>query len=111
MRKYAPILWMMSYCCWAWAAEPAELRIQHWERCGDLFDARHVQICLTISGVAPEKATLRFNHKTVPPAQLQRDNQVWRVKFLRADMASGPLWLEQGEQKSNAVWISGGDSH
>lgn len=111
MRKYLPILWMMSYCCWAWAAEPAELRIQHWERCGDLFDARHVHICLTISGVAPEKATLRFNHKTVPPAQLQRDNQVWRVKFLRADMASGPLWLEQGEQKSNAVWISGGDSH
>lgn len=111
MGKYFNVL-LLSCCCWAWDAQASgdELRIRHWERCSDLFDAKRVEICLTVAGTTKSTA-IRFNNKTVPGAQIQRNEQLWRVQFPRAQMTSGPLWLEQGEQKSNAVWISRGDSH
>ena len=113
MRKYVNILWMISYCCWTFAAENSvsELRIQHWERCGDLFDVNQVQICMTISGDVNEKTITRFNHKIVPTAQIHKEKHFWRVTLTRTAMTSGPLWLEQNDRKSNAVWVSRGDSH
>lgn len=110
MGRYINVV-LLSFCICVGAAQATDnLRIRHWERCGDLFDSKQIEICLTVAGAA-KTTNIRFNNKIVRSEQIQRNEHVWRVHFSRAQMVSGPLWLEHGENKSNAVWISRGDSH
>lgn len=104
---------LMFYPIWADSKEPsqADLRIVHWVRCGDLLDKQQLEICLTLSGELKADATLHFNNKALPASQLPLKDKVLRLSLSSPDIASGPLWLEQGGRKSNAVWVSRGQSH
>lgn len=101
---------LLASCGWAWGASD-DLRIQHWERCGNLFDAKKIEICLTVTGSAADKANIRFNDKIVPSVRIRREQRGLRVTFRRNEMVSGPLWIEESGRQSNAVWISRGDSY
>lgn len=107
MFKYSGILmWML--CSTVAGNEP---RIHHWERCGDLLDVQRFEICLTVSGTLGTKPVLNFNGKSTEIAAGQMTGDRLRVNLARSDFQSGPLWLAQGNQSSNAVWISRGGSH
>lgn len=91
------------------AAEP--LRITQLQRCGDLLERQQPTFCLRTTGLQPGQWQLRLNGQTLDTGQLSQEQDQLRLRIDAAQADSGPLWLEQQGQASNAVWLSLGSSH
>ncbi len=100
-------LLLMTNTCFA-----DSLRIKHLERCGDILDVKTQEFCLIVSGVSAEqKPTIKLNGKKIPAAKTKTENNLLRVSLASRQYDSGPLWIEDGQQASNAVWLSLKGSH
>lgn len=90
----------------------ASLRIEHLERCGDLFNERRQEFCLRIAGdVSAGKLTIKLDGKSLPDAQIKRDENALHIRISSRRYNSGPLWIEHNKLASNAVWLSLNRSH
>lgn len=85
------------------------LRLKDLQRCGDLFSSDELTFCLRSEGLAKGEPKLLLNGKPVK-AERRGDARL-RLSLRKQDHKSGPLWLEQGEQRSNAVWLTLNGSH
>lgn len=85
------------------------LRLKDLQRCGDLFNSDELTFCLRGEGLAKGEPKLLLNGKPLK-AERRGDGRL-RLTLRKADHESGPLWLEQGEQRSNPVWLTLNGSH
>ncbi|MCB8889171.1 S8 family serine peptidase [Vreelandella malpeensis] len=94
------------------AGAPADtpLRIEQLQRCGDLLDADAPTFCLAVAGLEEAELTLLLDGVALDPAQIERKPQRLRLTLDPATR-SGPLWLAQGERRSNPVWLTRQGSH
>ena len=85
------------------------LRLKELQRCGDLFASDELTFCLRSEGLGKGELKLQLNDK---PVEVERrgDDRL-RLTLRKAEHASGPLWLEQGGQRSNPVWLTLNGSH
>jgi hypothetical protein len=83
------------------------LRITQLQRCGDLLDDSR-EYCLQARGLAEGDLHVRLGEATLEAKRIQRDGQ--RLRLTLPDGPGAPLWLQQGEQRSNPVWLSRGRS-
>lgn len=90
-------------------AEP--LRIKHLVRCGDFFAAEFQEFCISVGdAIGKNKLQIKLGDKKLPQQQVKLDGNKIRIKVPR-NYESGPLWIEQGEEKSNPVWLSMKGNH
>lgn len=90
-------------------AEESGLRIKDLQRCGDLFSTEQLTFCLRGEGVDDDDLKVMLRAK---PIDVSRDGDgQLRLALNRKDHQSGPLWLEQGERRSNPVWLTLNASH
>lgn len=88
------------------------LRIDHLERCGDFFAQAEQEFCVSTQGKLVDKELqVLLGGKVLSPAAVKRNGGILRIKIASADFNSAPLWLEQGQEKSNPVWLSLKGSH
>lgn len=88
------------------------LRIQHLERCGDFFEQSQQEFCIRIKGkLIGNQLKVKLGNKPLTDQQIKLEGNVLRLKLIAADHDSGPVWLEQGGEKSNPVWLSLKASH
>ena len=87
------------------------LRIDHLERCGDLFSQTEQAFCISTQGKLVDKdLRVLVDGKALATSVIKRSGSVLLIK-IAADSRSAPLWLEQGGEKSNPVWLSVKSSH
>lgn len=87
------------------------LRIQHIQRCGDLLDTVQREYCLTVKGIAGDSLRVQLNGKRLPDRNITYEAGQVRLALAAKHYQSGPLWLEQDDEKSNPVWLSLKSSH
>lgn len=88
------------------------LRIQHLERCGDVFAQEQQEFCISTTGkITAKNLQIHLEDKLLTSDSVQQKGKILRIKINTADYKSGPLWLEQGDEKSNPVWLSLQSSH
>lgn len=87
------------------------LRLERLQRCDDLLGREQQTFCLGVRGLKPGAMQLKLDGKVLPDGLLQRDGERLKLRLGSAHWRSGPLWLEQGGQSSNAVWLSLAGSH
>lgn len=106
----SPIFWLMFFLSGAAIAEP--LRIKHLERCGDFFTQAEQEFCVSTQGrLIDKELRVLLGGKELSPAAVKRNGGMLRIKIATADFNSGPMWIEQGQEKSNPVWLSLKGSH
>ena len=86
-------------------------RIEQLQRCEDLLAAERQTFCLRISGLTAEPLQITLHDKRIPTGSVARTGDTLRLTLPAADYTSGPLWLQQGGQASNPVWLSLKSSH
>lgn len=91
------------------AAEEPGLRIKDLQRCGDLFATDQMSFCLRGEGIGSGDLEIKLRGKEVQASE-SGENRL-RLTLSKADHQSGPLWLEQGERRSNPVWLTFNGSH
>lgn len=87
------------------------LRVERLQRCDDLLGREQQTFCLGVRGLKPGAVQLKLDGKAVPGQVIERDGERLKLRLSAADWRSGPLWLEQEGQSSNAVWLSMAGSH
>ncbi|MEK1904474.1 MAG: S8/S53 family peptidase [Pseudomonas sp.] len=89
-------------------AEPATepLRIKQLQRCGDLLQPTTQDFCLRAQGLQDGELRVLLGGQVLAPEQLRRDGQQLYLHVDAEQVRSAPLWLEQGTQASNPVWLS-----
>lgn len=87
------------------------LRVERLQRCDDLLGREQQTFCLGVRGLKPGAVQLKLDGKVLPDRLLERDGEQLKLRLGSADWRSGPLWLEQGGESSNAVWLSLAGSH
>lgn len=90
-------------------ADERPLRLKDLQRCGDLFSSEQLTFCLRSEGIARDDLKVMLRNKPVEVTQ-EKNGQL-RLTLNRQDHQSGPLWLEQGERRSNPVWLTLNGSH
>lgn len=102
----------LSVSLLASAASYAEgLRIQHLTRCGDFFDEKVQEFCISVSGKrAGGKLQIKLGERTLTTEQVKHDSDLIRIRLPR-DYESAPLWFELNGEQSNPVWLSMKGSH
>lgn len=93
-------------------AHADSLRIEQLERCGDFFEQRYQEFCINTQGkLVGDQLQVKLGKHTLPRQLVQRKGQLLRIKISPTEYESSPLWLEQGDIKSNPVWLSLNGSH
>lgn len=87
------------------------LRVERLQRCDDLPGRERQTFCIGVQGLKAGAVQLKLDGKSVPNQAFERDGERLKLRLSAADWRSGPLWLEQGGQSSNAVWLSMAGSH
>lgn len=87
------------------------LRIEQLQRCGDLLEQERQEFCLRIRGLEDGDLRVSLGERELPAASIRREGEQLRLSLASADHRSAPLWLEQGERRSNSVWLSLRGSH
>lgn len=89
------------------------LRIKQLQRCGDLLQTQEMTFCLRATGLDGDTADLRvlLDGKPVAQDDLLLEGETLRLTLRARERQSGPLWLERGEHRSNAAWLSLQSSH
>ncbi len=111
MRSLAPYLSILSLALGpdTFAAEADPLRLKQLQRCGDLLATQQVTFCLRSAGLASGHVTAKLAGK--PVEAIRAADGRLRLKLNRDHHQSGPLWLEQGDRRSNPVWLTLKGSH
>lgn len=111
MRHLPPCLsaLFLAVCLGSATAAEQPLRVKDLQRCGDLFSTAQLTFCLRSEGVT--KADLKVMLGGKPVEATQERNGRLRLTLAREDHQSGPLWLEQGNRRSNPVWLTLKGSH
>lgn len=108
----AAVMWLMAVSgALALTSIGAAPRIEQLQRCEDMFAAERQTFCLRISGLSAEPLKLTLQDKVIPAGSVARTGDTLRLTLRAADYTSGPLWLQQGGQPSNPVWLSLKSSH
>lgn len=98
--------------CLAVKVQADSLRITHLERCGDFFAPEYQEFCISAKGeIESDQLQIKFGKKTLPKQAVFHKGNLLRIKVTPAQHESAPLWLEQGDMKSNPVWLSMKGSH
>lgn len=108
LRPVFSALLVASIVPTALAADP--LRLKHLYRCEDVLDTQRQTFCLTASGVSDGQLQVLLDGKPLPANAVKREDGL-RITLDSKGYKSGPLWLKQGEQESNPVWLSMAGSH
>jgi hypothetical protein len=88
------------------------LRIDRLERCGDFFAQAEQEFCVSTNGkLIDNELRVLLGGKALSPGVMKRNGGILRIKIATTDHQSAPLWLEQGGEKSNPVWLSMKGSH
>lgn len=88
------------------------LRINHLERCGDFFAQAYQEFCISAKGnIRDDQLHIRLGEHTLPPEDVVRNGNILHIKIAAEKYQSAPLWLKQGDVKSNPVWLSLKGSH
>lgn len=87
------------------------LRVERLQRCDDLLGREQQTFCLGVRGLKPGAVELKLDGKALPGQVIDFDGERLKLRLSSADWLSGPLWLEQEGQSSNAVWLSMAGSH
>lgn len=87
------------------------LRVERLQRCDDLLGREQQTFCLGVRGLKPGAVELKLDGKALPGQVIDFDGERLKLRLSAADWRSGPLWLEQEGQSSNAVWLSMAGSH
>lgn len=87
------------------------LRIVDLQRCGDLLADDRLHWCLRAEGLGPGQPTLWLGERRVPQKAAQRHGDRIEFSLDGASATSAALWLEQGDQRSNPVWLTRQRSH
>lgn len=82
------------------------LRITQLQRCGDLLQQHAQDFCLKAQGVQDGDLRVLLGGTPLAAEQIRRDGQSLFLHIEGQQAKSAPLWLEQGEQASNPVWLS-----
>lgn len=90
-------------------AEEHPLRLKDLQRCGDLFSTEQLTFCLRSEGAANADLQVMLGGEPVETAR--EKNGRLRLTLNRKEHQSGPLWLEQGDRRSNPVWLTLNGSH
>lgn len=85
-----------------------EFRLSALQRCGDLMHPTHFEFCLKFTGGTADPINLVLNERALESRPA--GEEVIRFSVNRLQNVSGPLWLEQGDRRSNAAWLSMQDS-
>ncbi len=111
MKALAPYLSILSLAFGpdTFAAEAAPLRLKQLQRCGDLLATQQVIFCLRSAGLASGQVTAKLAGK--PVEAIRAADGRLRLELNRDHHQSGPLWLEQGDRRSNPVWLTLKGSH
>ncbi|WP_217474963.1 S8/S53 family peptidase [Stutzerimonas stutzeri] len=111
MRRLTPCLSALSLAVCLGSATAAEqpLRVKDLQRCGDLFSTAQLTFCLRSEGVTTADLKVMLGGKPVEATQ-ERNGRL-RLTLTSEDHQSGPLWLEQGNRRSNPVWLTLKGSH
>ncbi|WP_252108325.1 MULTISPECIES: S8/S53 family peptidase [unclassified Halomonas] len=88
----------------------APLRIEHLQRCGDLFNQATRTFCVSVAGLERAPLQVSFDGTPLAPERIEREDQALRIT-LGGNAQSAPLWLEQHQRQSNPVWLSLQGSH
>jgi hypothetical protein len=102
----AALLALLSVASPLHAAEP--LRITQLQRCGDLLQQDASQYCLRTRGLSEGELQVHLGDTPLTAERIERDGQSLRLDLPKGP--SAPLWLQQGERRSNPVWLSRGSS-
>lgn len=102
-------LFALAASPFASADEP--MRLESLKRCGDLLDDKRQDWCLKVRGLGNSTPKLLLGGKALSAEDVQRDGDHLRVRLIRGDHQSGPLWLEDGPRASNAAWLTLHNSH
>ncbi|MGA6096388.1 S8/S53 family peptidase [Stutzerimonas marianensis] len=90
------------------AADPP-LRLKNLQRCGDLLSTEQLTLCMSGTGLARGPVRVMLRDRAIEATREQEGRL--RLTLNRKDHQSGPLWLEQGERRSNPVWLTLNGSH
>lgn len=85
-------------------ADEAPLRLKHLQRCGDLFAANELTFCLRSEGGADGELKVMLGGKLIEASRSGKGRL--RLTLRKSEHESGPLWLEQGDRRSNPVWLT-----
>ncbi|WJN60411.1 S8/S53 family peptidase [Pseudomonas sp. SO81] len=106
MFARAALLALLSAAPLLPAAEP--LRITQLQRCGDLLQQEASRYCLRTRGLSEGELQVHLGDTPLTAERIERDGQSLRLDLPKGP--SAPLWLQQGERRSNPVWLSRGSS-
>jgi hypothetical protein len=84
------------------------LRITQLQRCGDLLQQDASRYCLRTRGLTEGQLQVHLGEARLTAENVERDGQSLRLDLPKGP--SAPLWLQQGERRSNQVWLSRGRS-
>lgn len=104
-RSLLPVVFLFASLCHA--AEP--LRITQLQRCGDLLDQQQLNYCLSVRGVEEGPLEVVLGEQRLATDKVRREGPGLRLT-LPVNTSSAALHLEQGERRSNPVWLSSGRS-
>ncbi|MBC6905104.1 peptidase S8 and S53 subtilisin kexin sedolisin [Saccharophagus sp. K07] len=87
------------------------LRILHIERCGDLLDLSKRLYCIQTPDEVTRDVQIKFQGRDFRYKKLDAKPHTLQVDLSSPKLTSGPLWLQKGDKKSNAIWVSLQNSH
>ncbi|MBV4490775.1 S8 family peptidase [Pseudomonas oryzicola] len=93
------------------SAQPDTLRVKQLQRCGDLLGEGEQQWCLRAEGLGAGVPSVRLGDAQIAQAGIQRQGDMLRLTLAKDEQRSAPLWLQDGERTSNAVWLTRQRSH
>ncbi|MEX0707670.1 MAG: S8/S53 family peptidase [Woeseia sp.] len=88
--------------CESFAADA--LRLSALQRCGNLLDPNLREFCIVISGQQSGSLRLILDGVVIGNQKTKQSAVTFTVN--RRDHSSGPFWVEQGQLRSNAAWLS-----
>lgn len=107
-----PVQILVAFTLLISQAHAAAIRIEHVERCGDLFEQRYQEFCIkTNRQLSSSQLQLRLGEQTLSSQQIKHEANLLRIKISPSTHVSAPFWLEQGPEKSNPIWLSLNGSH
>ncbi|MFY9963637.1 S8 family peptidase [Pseudomonas sp.] len=110
-RKMAYLILLSLAFSGVQAQAQVGLRIETLYRCGEWDAGASQQWCLQVRGMSAATPTLMFNGTVIPAASITRQGRTLQVGIDTRQNESGPIWLSDGKQFSNSVWLTVRGSH
>ena len=106
-RLLVPLTLSLFMMAQAVPADPQRpLRIAELQPCRLAQDVNAQEFCMVVRGLRSADFTVHLGSQLLSSDQIERDDDMLRVRLGADDFSSRPLWLEQADQSSNPVWLS-----